>query len=190
MNALKQRAGWFVATACAVGVVGCGGATMFNDPTPLTIAVAKPAPEVKKPEPRKLVTITLDHIEIKDKIMFEIDKAIIREESHGLLNAVAAVIKDNEHVKRIQIIGHTDSDGTDEYNQSLSERRAAAVMSYLTSQGVAEARLSSLGMGESKPVADNDRPGGREKNRRVEFLITEQESGSKQVAADQVGGES
>ncbi|HEY8330368.1 MAG TPA: OmpA family protein, partial [Pseudomonas sp.] len=71
----------------------------------------------------------------------------------------------------IKVNGHTDSTGTDAYNQGLSERRAASVVDYLVSQGVAQDKLSSEGFGESKPVADNSSKEGRAENRRVEIMV-------------------
>ena len=71
----------------------------------------------------------------------------------------------------VHIIGHTDSTGSEQYNQSLSERRAAAVTNYLVSQGVSRDRLRTLGRGESEPIASNATREGQRKNRRVEILV-------------------
>lgn len=71
----------------------------------------------------------------------------------------------------VEVAGHTDSTGSDSYNQSLSERRAQSVSSYLTSQGVMQQRIITVGMGESRPVADNTTDGGRQANRRVEITM-------------------
>jgi len=77
----------------------------------------------------------------------------------------------NADVVSIKVIGHTDSVGSDSYNQSLSERRASSVAEYLLAQGVAPNKLTSEGKGESEPVADNETDAGRAKNRRVELHI-------------------
>ncbi len=71
----------------------------------------------------------------------------------------------------IKVIGHTDSKGSDAYNQALSERRASSVAAYLLSQGLAPNKLTSEGRGESEPVADNASDEGRAENRRVELHI-------------------
>ena len=71
----------------------------------------------------------------------------------------------------LDIDGHTDSQGKDEYNQTLSENRAASVKEYLVKQGVDESRLKSTGYGETKPVADNNTAAGRAKNRRTEMTV-------------------
>ena len=75
----------------------------------------------------------------------------------------------------INVYGFTDSMGKDDYNQKLSEKRAAAVKSYLAQKGVPSGRMFSMGMGEADPVASNDTDMGRAKNRRVEFAITANE---------------
>jgi outer membrane protein OmpA-like peptidoglycan-associated protein len=72
----------------------------------------------------------------------------------------------------IEIQGHTDSRGTDEYNMGLSQRRASTVRDYLVSQGIAGIRVTTRGFGESAPAYSNDTPEGMAQNRRVEFLIT------------------
>jgi outer membrane protein OmpA-like peptidoglycan-associated protein len=87
---------------------------------------------------------------------------------------VVEVLKKNAGIAKLSIIGHTDSDGADTYNQQLSEKRAKSVLAYLTGHGVDATRLSAVGKGESAPIASNDNAAGREQNRRVEFLIVEQ----------------
>ena len=72
---------------------------------------------------------------------------------------------------RIRIVGHTDSQGGDDFNQNLSQRRAQAVGSYLMTQGIANTRVEVAGMGESQPIASNDTAAGRAENRRVEVTI-------------------
>jgi len=87
-----------------------------------------------------------------------------------VLNSVGKVLGEfNKTV--VEVAGHTDSTGSDSYNQSLSERRAGSVSSYLTSQGVAQQRIITVGMGESRPVADNTTDSGRQANRRVEITM-------------------
>lgn len=87
-----------------------------------------------------------------------------------VLNSVGKVLA--EYNKTIvEVAGHTDSTGSDAYNQSLSERRAASVSSYLQSQGVTGQRIMTVGMGESRPVADNSTDSGRQANRRVEITM-------------------
>ena len=105
-------------------------------------------------------------------IYFHTDSAELRSESIAVLNATADTLNANPGVG-VEIAGHTDDQGEASYNQGLSQRRAAAVRDYLTSQGVDGSRLSASGYGESQPVADNSTSEGRSKNRRVELRITQ-----------------
>jgi outer membrane protein OmpA-like peptidoglycan-associated protein len=103
-------------------------------------------------------------------ITFDVNKADIRPESHGTLNDIATVLKENPSVS-VMIIGHTDSDGNDALNLDLSKRRAESVRSELTSKfGIDVSRIQTEGAGESKPVAPNDTPSNKAMNRRVEFV--------------------
>lgn len=116
--------------------------------------------------PRKIVL---------EGIRFDFNKSNINSASIPILEKNVAELKSARAV-RIKIIGHTDSIGSDSYNQTLSERRAASVMSYFASQGVDSSRMTSEGHGEREPVAPNtvdgkDNPAGRAKNRRIEILI-------------------
>ena len=126
-------------------------------------------------EGKVVVELKEEKIEIYEKIYFELDKAVIRPISFSILDQVVRVIVRNPHIKKIRIEGHTDSQGTDAYNLDLSNRRAAAVMKYLTTAGVDASRLESVGYGESRPIETNDTKEGRATNRRVEFTILEQD---------------
>lgn len=161
------------ALGATAALTGCGGMTSFADTTPIVLAspVPPPAPVVETPR----VEVQRDRIVINEKIQFAIDKAEILPESHGLLNEVVGALREHSDIKKLDIIGHTDDDGDEKYNLSLSERRAKAVMSYLIAQGIDGSRLFAKGLGETQPVADNTSFSGREQNRRVEFLILEQE---------------
>ena len=83
-------------------------------------------------------------------------------------------MKANPTIKSLRVEGHTDNQGTPEYNQRLSDARANSVMAYLVKQGVEAGRVTAEGFGLTKPIATNDTDDGRQKNRRVEFHITEQ----------------
>jgi outer membrane protein OmpA-like peptidoglycan-associated protein len=87
-----------------------------------------------------------------------------------VLNSVGKVLAEYEKTV-VEVAGHTDSTGTDSYNQALSERRANSVSAYLRSQGVISQRLITVGMGEARPVADNSSDAGRQANRRVEITM-------------------
>ena len=104
-------------------------------------------------------------------VFFETAKSKLLPKSLGSLNTVVTILNENPTYK-VQIDGHTDAQGKDEYNQTLSDERAASVKAYLVSKGIDEARLSSTGYGETKPVADNKTAAGRAKNRRVEMTLS------------------
>jgi len=127
--------------------------------------------------PKKYTLIKIDRekkkIEIKQKVHFAYARSRIKGDSFELLNQVAQAINDNPDIQKVRIEGHTDSRGSEKYNQRLSERRANSVMQYLLGKGVDPKRLQAVGYGESKPIAPNSTDKGREANRRVEFVIVE-----------------
>jgi OOP family OmpA-OmpF porin len=110
---------------------------------------------------------------LKLKVEFDVDSARIREGSHGLLNELAKALKSPELAgRKVVIAGHTDSDYTVEYNQKLSERRAASVKAYLAERGGIEpARLRTVGYGKSRPLVPNTTPANKQRNRRVEVRL-------------------
>ncbi len=103
-------------------------------------------------------------------VLFDFDKYTIKKDYYTELNRWAAYFLENKGITA-EIHGHTDSIGTEAYNQKLSERRAQAVINYLVEKGVDPARLASKGFGESSPVAPNTTPAERQKNRRVEVEL-------------------
>ncbi|TCZ74369.1 OmpA family protein [Flaviaesturariibacter aridisoli] len=100
------------------------------------------------------------------RIFFVTGKATLQKTSYAALNDVVKLMNEDKDLK-VYIEGHTDNVGKDEYNQKLSEDRAASVRTYLLSKGVEESRIQSQGFGETKPIADNKTAAGRAKNRRV-----------------------
>ena len=122
----------------------------------------------EKPE---LVQVVREQIVIQEKIQFSSGRATILSASHTVLNSVVQVMNDYPSLT-IRIEGHTDSQGGDSLNQSLSESRAQAVLEYITDQGISSVRMDASGFGETRPIASNRNPDGRAENRRVEFHIT------------------
>ena len=107
---------------------------------------------------------------VLENIFFEFNKTDLLPASYAELDKVVQFMLE-ENIKLIEISGHTDSEGSDAYNQKLSEGRAASVVTYLASQGVKPERMRAVGYGESRPVDTNKTEEGRAQNRRVEFTL-------------------
>jgi outer membrane protein OmpA-like peptidoglycan-associated protein len=120
---------------------------------------------------RGRVVVTDTSIEILDMVYFEYNKAIIKKESYPILDAVAATLNGNPSILLIEVQGHTDERGNDDYNLDLSDRRAKAVKDYLIDKGVEANRLESQGYGETQPLIREHNEKAWAKNRRVAFLI-------------------
>ena len=107
-------------------------------------------------------------------VLFEYDKADINPGGMRVIDKLAAFLEKYPE-RTIQIEGHTDSRGSDAYNQRLSERRAEAVKRALLYQGIQESRMSAIGYGEAFPIATNETSSGRQQNRRVEIVISDEQ---------------
>lgn len=105
-----------------------------------------------------------------NNVFFDFDKASLKTESFPELDRLVELMNQQSNMK-VEISGHTDGQGSERYNLALSEKRAKAVVQYMVGKGINKKRIVTLFFGESKPVATNDTPEGREKNRRVEFKI-------------------
>jgi len=125
------------------------------------------------PQPYSFITVTAEKIELKQTILFRSAKAVILPKSYPLLDEVAAALKGRPTMK-VRIEGHTDSRGNRQTNLRLSQARADAVKAYLAGAGVDAERLESKGFGPDQPIETNRTTAGRERNRRVEFVITSQ----------------
>ncbi|WP_437638869.1 OmpA family protein [Sorangium sp. So ce854] len=113
-------------------------------------------------------------IEIMKQVEFEFDSSRILPQSYPILDEVVRLLKANPEIKLLSIEGHTDNQGTIDYNDRLAHNRAIAVRIYLINKGVQSERLSSVGYGSRRPLVSNDTPEGRQRNRRVEFHIKSQ----------------
>jgi len=113
-------------------------------------------------------------VTFQSPILFDTDSSVLKPEARNLLEDVAAVLQRYPETN-VLVKGHTDDTGSETHNQQLSERRANSVRSYLVTRGVSSPRLTSLGFGESMPVASNASSGGRAQNRRVELQIAANE---------------
>ncbi|WP_353483921.1 OmpA family protein [Haliscomenobacter sp.] len=103
-------------------------------------------------------------------IMFDVDSYALKASTRANLDKMAETMKQYDKTEII-VMGHTDNTGTDEYNQKLSENRAASVSRFLQQNGVISKRLTNKGFGENKPVSSNNTTSGRQQNRRVEIAI-------------------
>jgi outer membrane protein OmpA-like peptidoglycan-associated protein len=118
----------------------------------------------------KKIIVKRDKLELKEKLYFAWDQAVLQEVSFPVLDEVVLALNDNKGF-RVQVEGHASSEGGDDHNQALSEQRADAVLSYLVTHGIDKGRLASKGFGSSVPLDTNETIAGRENNRRVEFVV-------------------
>jgi outer membrane protein OmpA-like peptidoglycan-associated protein len=129
-----------------------------------------PAGPTAAAEPAALETAKAGDTIVLKGVTFESGRAKLRADSRTILDGVAEALQKRPELK-VEVGGHTDDRGADDYNQALSQRRADAVLGYLVEHGVDAAGLSAVGYGEAQPVDGNDTDEGRERNRRVELKI-------------------
>ncbi len=155
-----RDANWTPATAAA----GCDGALV--PPPPAAVTPAAPAPAAPPAPP----AVAASKVTFAADAFFDFDKSVLKPEGRAKLDDLVSKIRD-VNLEVIIAVGHTDSIGTDTYNQRLSVRRAEAVKAYLVSKGIERNRVYTEGKGEKQPVADNRTREGRAKNRRVEIEV-------------------
>lgn len=109
-------------------------------------------------------------VSVSSEASFDVGKSDLKAAFKPTLEEVAGVLKDDPNTE-IEVVGHTDSQGSESYNQKLSEQRAESTTDYLVAQGVASSQITSKGRGESEPRADNNTADGRAQNRRVEIYL-------------------
>lgn len=127
-------------------------------------------PAVKAPEPAAPPAPEVITLSDAGDVLFDFDRSDLTPAARAELTSLTPRLTDAQVVS-IKVVGHTDSKGSDAYNQALSERRAASVVAFVMSQGVQSSKLSSEGRGESEPVQSNDTDAGRAQNRRVELHL-------------------
>jgi OmpA-OmpF porin, OOP family len=150
----------------ATGVQGCDGVPVPAAPAAPVVTPAAPAPA---PAP-VVVAPSTEKVSFAADAFFDFDKSVLKPEGKAKLDDLADKVK-GLNLEVIIAVGHTDSKGTDAYNQKLSVRRSEAVKAYLTEKGIEANRVYTEGKGESQPVADNKSDEGRAKNRRVEIEV-------------------
>ncbi len=136
-------------------------------PPPAPVVAPPPAPKPAPPPPPKPVT---EKVTFAADVFFDFDKAVLKPEGKAKLDDLVGKLKATA-LEVIIAIGHTDSIGSDAYNQKLSVRRAEAVKAYLVSKGIEPNRIYTEGKGKSQPIASNSTAEGRAKNRRVEIEV-------------------
>ncbi|MBL7984939.1 MAG: OmpA family protein, partial [Flavobacteriales bacterium] len=120
----------------------------------------------------ELKKVKVGKTSVLNNVFYDFDKATLRPQSSTELDALVQLLKDNPSL-RIELGSHTDDKGADDYNQKLSDARAASVVSYLAGKGIAPDRLVAKGYGETSPVTANDTEENRQLNRRTEFKVLE-----------------
>lgn len=154
-----SKLGWYIISASAEGFINSTDSVWINsaDVTPVVKDIFLQPIEVG-------VTVRLKNV------YFDFDKTTLKDESYPELNKVVSFLQDNATVE-IEIAGHTDYKGSDDYNRDLSQGRCQSVVDYLISQGIDSYRLTAQGYGESRPIDTNETDEGRANNRRVEFTV-------------------
>ena len=160
-----RDANWTPATAAP----GCDGAIAAPAPAAAAPAAA-PAPAAAAPAPAAPAPAVATKVTYAADAFFDFDKSVLKPEGKAKLDDLVSKVKDI-NLEVIIAVGHTDSVGSDAYNQKLSVRRSEAVKAYLVSKGIEKNRVYTEGKGEKQPVADNKTAEGRAKNRRVEIEV-------------------
>jgi outer membrane protein OmpA-like peptidoglycan-associated protein len=168
IGAVIGKASGNVALGAIIGaaVGGATGAIIGNQMDKQAEEIEKTVPGVKVERVGEGIVV-----EFSSNVLFGFDKSEVSPEAKSNLDKLVTVLETYPDTN-IEIQGHTDSQGSKSYNQSLSERRAFAVNSYLQSKGLDKSRMTIVGFGETAPKYGNDTESGRDQNRRVEFLIT------------------
>ena len=159
-----RDANWTPATA-AEGCDGALAAKAAEAPAPVAPSTAAPTPAAPVAP-----AATVQKVTYAADAFFDFDKSVLKPEGKAKLDDLAGKVQ-GINLEVIIAVGHTDSVGTDAYNQKLSVRRAEAVKAYLVSKGIDKSRVYTEGKGEKQPVADNKTAAGRAKNRRVEIEV-------------------
>jgi len=171
MGAVIGKATGNTALGAIIGatVGGATGAVIGNKMDKQAREIEKTVPDAKVERVGEGIVV-----EFSSNILFDFDKSSLSDEAKTNLNKLVTVLNTYADTD-IEVQGHTDDQGSESYNKSLSQRRAGTVSSYLRSKGIAGNRTNIKGFGETVPKYDNTSDDGRSQNRRVEFLITANE---------------
>lgn len=160
----------------AVAVAGCEAHASIGGTTETAakpVETAKPADTTPAPEPAKPVVkveVKNGQLQLPGPVVFETGKDILKPESDDVLKLVKDYLDGKPEISLLRVEGHTDADGDDKANQTLSELRAVAVARWLVAKSIDCKRLLPVGFGETKPVAANDTPENKAQNRRTAFV--------------------
>lgn len=154
---------WTPATAA----VACDGALAPEQPKEQPPVAPVGTPPEPQPQPS---SVAIEKITYSAETLFDFDKSVLKPEGRRVLDELVEKVQ-GINLEVMVAIGHTDSIGSEAYNQRLSERRANAVRAYLTSKGIENDRIATEGKGELQPVASNKTKAGRAQNRRVEIEV-------------------
>jgi len=158
----NPRTGAVIGAAAGAAIGGAAGHNMDKQQQELQQI---PVVEVTRPAQNEIA------VQLTNDILFDVDSYALRPESRDTLRELASNFSRYPD-ERISVEGHTDSTGTPEHNQALSENRAGSVRDYLIDHGVSSSTITAVGFGETHPKMSNDTPEGRQVNRRVEIHIT------------------
>jgi len=164
---LCWRAGYWTP---AMAIAECDPDLVPKPAAPPAAPTPPPPPPPAKPAPKPAPKPVAEKVTLAADVLFDFDKSVLKPEGKAKLDDLANKVK-AINLEVVIAIGHTDSIGSDAYNQELSVRRAASVQSYLVSKGVEPNRIYTEGKGEKQPVASNKTKEGRQKNRRVEIEV-------------------
>jgi outer membrane protein OmpA-like peptidoglycan-associated protein len=156
--------------ATAIVVTGCSSSIRhYTDRRPITVTAERPAP------PPPPAPAPIERIEVEEAIYFHNGSARLLQDSLPVIDEVAHVIEQHPEIELLRVAGHTDRAGNSGFNLRLSQRRAEAVRERLIEAGIEAERLEAVGYGDAHPIATNDTRVGRTQNRRVEFVVVDQE---------------
>lgn len=162
------------------------GDTIRDDKDACPDEKGKPDPDPSKNGCPQSVRVTETEVIILQQVQFDTGKATIKKVSDALLDEVSEVFREHPELLKIEVQGHTDNKGSATLNKKLSQDRAESVKKALVKRGIGEGRLSPVGYGPDKPIGDNKTDEGRQKNRRVQFVILEKTTKDKAPPRDPV----
>jgi OmpA-OmpF porin, OOP family len=168
-RAVRDGSGHCVVTSGLV-LPECAGvpAPKPAEPAAPSMPAAPAAPEAAPAPARPAPSAVRQSVVIQADALFDFDKSVVRPDGKRAIDEALGKVSGVD-LEMVIATGHTDSIGTERYNQKLSERRAAAVKAYLVSKGIPSSKVTTIGKGESQPVATNKTAAGRQKNRRVDI---------------------